>query len=43
MSDWLTCTGFPRVLALSPPYGEESATATEADYDLAKQPFRKSG
>jgi hypothetical protein len=33
MSDWLTCTGFPRVSALSPPYGEESATAAEADYD----------
>ena len=34
MADWLTCTGLPRVSALSPPYGEEApTTAPDADND----------
>ena len=34
MSDWLTCTGLPGVSAVSPPFGEDAATAAaDADYD----------
>ena len=34
MSDWLTCIGLPGASAVSPPYGDEAATAAaEADHE----------